>query len=111
GGAVERLDSAFEDRESCHKVILRLLGMSRISWRTCRGFVGGSQHQCSRTAPALRETGSRGGPAPHAARPAESLPGAPPAAIEAAREVHLHFQGAAAEDVAAIVARVNREGR
>jgi hypothetical protein len=41
----------------------------------------------------------------------ETLSAPRPPAVEAPREVHLHFHGIGAEDVAEILARVNREDR
>jgi hypothetical protein len=42
---------------------------------------------------------------------AQAVPEPRRAAIEAPREVHLHFHGVTAEDVAAIVADVNQDRR
>lgn len=57
----------------------------------------------------LRHRPGRAEQAPR--RHPEPLPAPRRPAIETTREVHLHFHGVTAEDVAAIVAHVNREDR
>lgn len=50
-------------------------------------------------------------PAPPPAAPAAVQDRPEPRALSARQEVHLHFYGVTAEDVAAILARVNHEDR
>jgi hypothetical protein len=60
-----------------------------------------------------RASGTTAGslPRPVPRRPIQAVSEPQPPAIEALREVHLHFHGVTAEDVAAIIARVNHEDR